>query len=185
MKHLKVAGRYAKALLDLAVEKNELEATYKDVLFVRDTLKAAADLRAVLHSPVITSDKKQTILEAIFGGKVGLLTAHFCALVVRHGREANLGEILERFVVQYRAHQNIVVAQITTADSLGESTLEKLRQLVNVNPLQKVELRTEVKPELIGGFVVRVGDRQADASVAGKLRAIRRTFKENPYQPKL
>lgn len=185
MKHLKVAGRYAKALLDLAVEKQELEATYKDVLFVKDTLKAAADLRAVLHSPVITADKKESILDAIFKGQIGLLTAHFCALVVRHGREANLSEILERFVVQYRQHQNIVVAQITTASDLSENTLNQLRGLVNVNPGQKVELRTEVKPEIIGGFVVRVGDKQADASVAGKLRAIRRTFKENPYQPKL
>jgi F-type H+-transporting ATPase subunit delta len=185
MKHLKVAGRYAKALLDLAVEKNELEATYKDVLHVKDTLKAAGDLRAVLHSPVITADKKESILDAVFKGQIGLLTAHFCALVVRHGREANLAEILERFVVQYRQHQNIVVAQITTASDLSEATLDKLRGLVSINQGQRVELRTEVKPEIIGGFVVRVGDRQADASVAGKLRAIRRSFKENPYQPKL
>lgn len=185
MKHLKVARRYAKALLDLAVEKNELEATYQDVLFVKNTLKAASDLRAVLHSPVITSEKKSAILDAIFKDKIGLLAAHFCALVVRHGREANLGEILERFVVQYREHENIVIAQITTASNLGEATLEQLRGLVNVGAQQKVELRTEVKPELVGGFIVRVGDRQADASVAGKLRAIRRSFKENPYQPKL
>jgi F-type H+-transporting ATPase subunit delta len=183
MRHLKVAGRYAKALLDLAVERGDLEKVYADVQLVRNTLRASSELRAALHSPVIRHDKKEAILDAVFEKQIGDLTRHFCVLVARQGREAHLQEILNRFMVLYRVHQNIVVAKITTAAELDEKTLSRISKLIEVPSGSKVELRTAINPEIIGGFILRVGDLQTDASVSGRLRDIRRTFKENPYLP--
>jgi F-type H+-transporting ATPase subunit delta len=183
MKHLKVAGRYAKALLDLAVERNLLERVYADVQLVRNTLRASSELRAVLHSPVINHDKKEAILDAVFQNNIDELTRHFCVLVARHGREAHLSEILNRFMILYRQHRNIVVAQITTAAELDQETLTNISGLMKIEAGREVEMRTLINPDIIGGFILRVGDLQTDASVSGKLRDMRRAFKENPYLP--
>jgi F-type H+-transporting ATPase subunit delta len=106
MPNPRLASRYAKSLLDLAVEQNALEATLKDVQLLEATGKNR-DFANMLRSPIIKGDKKQEILKAIFGSNLGQLTQAFVNLLISKGREANLPEIATAFISQYKAMKNI------------------------------------------------------------------------------
>jgi F-type H+-transporting ATPase subunit delta len=172
-------------LLDLAVERKEIDAIRNDVTFLLDMLKSAPDLRAVLNSPVIKADKKESIMTEIIGKHVSALSMHFCNLVIRHGREGSLVEIYNAFVRLYDKHMHIVTAEITTAAELDAASLALVQGLVDVDAKFTVQLKNLVKPNLIGGFTVKVGDTLVDASVSTKLKNMRRSFQENPYLPEL
>src|SRR5688572_27459255 len=107
MQNPRLAGRYAKSLLDLAIERNELDAVYKDVLFLQSLCKGNRDLVGFLKSPIISADKKESILKAITEGKISVLRTSFNNLLIRKGREANLPEIRHGFIEQYKSHKNI------------------------------------------------------------------------------
>src|SRR5688500_3782224 len=120
MQNPRLAGRYAKSLLDLAIERNELDAVYKDVLFLQSLCKGNRELVALLKSPVISADKKESILKAITESKISVMTTSYNYLIIRKGREANLPEILQAFIEQYKSHKNIHVVTLTTASEVSE-----------------------------------------------------------------
>jgi F-type H+-transporting ATPase subunit delta len=182
MPNPRLAGRYAKSLLDLAIEKNQLDVVYKDVLFLRDTLKASRELTVLLKSPIIKADKKGKILEAITNGRVSTITATFNKLLLTKGREFYLPEIITAFIEQYKQHQGIQTAKLTTAvpisDDLKQSILDKVSAGRNG---QTVELETAVDDKLIGGFVLEVGDKLVDGSIAYELNNIKKQFQNNDF----
>ncbi len=178
----RLAARYAKSILDLAVERGQLDAVYNDMLFLRDVCRVSPELAGVLRSPIIKTDKKQKILDAVTAGKVSDLTAAFNHLLMSKGREAWLPEIAIAFIDQYKQHLGIQTVKLTTAvpisDALKQSILDKLKTERNA---QQIELNTEVKEELIGGFVLEIGDQLIDTSVAFDLHKIKQQFENNDF----
>ena len=186
MKNARVASRYAKALVSLAVERKELDAVRQDVDFVLNTINGSRDLRVLFASPVVKPDTKQNILTEIFGKHVGKLTLQFLMLLSKHRREANTREILKRFVDLYYIEKNIVIASIKTAMQIDDDLRAEFIALVeNFTKGKKVEIEETIETDLIGGFVVRVGDNQIDASISGKLNRLKTEFKDNPYTPNM
>jgi F-type H+-transporting ATPase subunit delta len=182
MQNPRLAGRYAKSLLDLAIERNELDAIYKDVLFVQSLCKGNRDLVALLRSPVIAADKKESILTAITEGKVSVLMTSFNNLLIRKGREASLPEIVQAFIEQYKTHKNIHVVRLTTASELSEEMKNSIVQKVKEErKIENIELDVKVDPNIIGGFVLEVGDTLIDASIAYDLNAIKKQFLNNDF----
>lgn len=178
----RLASRYAKSLLDLAVEQNSLEATLQDVQLIDTTIRGSRELSAVLKSPVIKADKKDAIVEAVFGTKLSPLTRAFVKLLTTKGREGTLGEMATDFMSQYRTMKNISQVKLVTAAPVSEQVKESIRQKVAAAmPGQSIELTTEVKPELIGGFVLEMGDKLVDASIKRDLNDIRKQFMQNLY----
>jgi F-type H+-transporting ATPase subunit delta len=178
----RLAARYAKSILDLAVEKGQLETIYQDMLLLENTCKSSRDLVALLRSPIIKADKKGKVLDAIFTGKVSPMTSAFIKLLLNKEREAYLPEIATAFVGQYKVHKGISVAKLTTAVPVGEDIKQAvLQKLKAERHLDLVELDTEVRPELIGGFVLEIGDERMDSSVAFELNNIRKQFQNNDF----
>lgn len=174
MKSTRAASRYAKALLDLAAERNELEAVNKDATHALGTLKSSRELRMFLGSPVVKHKVKQDVLKEVYGKNISDLTMQFVLLITRHGREGILPEIFSSFIQQYKASKNIVEATVTTSTAMEKSSLTALQNKLEKALNKNIDLTTEVNPDLIGGYVVEMDNYRLDASLAGSLVKIKR-----------
>jgi|SRR5690606_19621913 len=171
-----VASRYAKSLIDLAQEQGQLDAVKGDVESVISVLKSNSELLAVLKNPIISTDKKRNILAAIFEGKINPVIVSFFYILVNKGRAAILLDIAKEFVREYNEAKGIVNASVTSAMPLSEANLAELQKIIEDEIKAQVVLKNIVDSSLIGGFIVRVGDRQMDASIAGKLNKLEKHF---------
>lgn len=182
MNNPRLASRYAKSLLDLAVEQNQLEVAYADMNLVRKICHTNPDFVALLKSPVIHGDKKEGILNSILESHVSKLTGLFIQLLLRKTRESNLPEIAEAFINQYNAMKGIHRVKITTAVPLDESMkalfIDKVKSATRV---PQVELVTAIKENLIGGFTLEMDGNYIDASILRDLNDVKRQFKSNEY----
>lgn len=185
MSEITVASRYAKSFIDLAQEQNVLEEANKDMHVFYETVKNNAQLRAVLRNPIISSSAKKQILSKIFGNKVSKLTASFFEIMVNKGREAFLYHTASQFFSQYNQIKGVVVAKVTSATPLSESSKKEIEARVAKATNGNVILETKVDPDLIGGFVLTVGDKQYDASLAKSLKELKKEFSSNAYVSQL
>jgi F-type H+-transporting ATPase subunit delta len=185
MQNPRLASRYAKSLVDLAVEKNQIEAVRADMQLLQQVMKTNRDVVNLLKSPIIKPDKKQKILAAILEGKISSITAAFIQLLVIKGRESNLPEITTAFEQQYNVLNNISKVRITTAVPLDAALLNVIRQKVEAGTDKKIEVETIVQEELIGGFVLETEDKLFDASVLRDLKDIKKQFAQNIYVPNI
>ena len=182
MNNPRLAGRYAKSLLDLAIEKKQLEIVYVDMKFLLSVTNSNPDFVSILKSPVITSDKKIKIIEAITGGRVSEITALFIRLLMRKTRESNLPEIVKAFIEQYNKLNNIHPVKITTAVAMSNELKDAIINKIKSNPeFQNIELQEVVKESLIGGFKLEIGDVLVDASIARDLHDVKKQFLGNEY----
>ena len=181
MKESLAARRYAKSLIVLAQEKNILEEIFSDMSLIYSTISNNKDLQLLLKSPVVNTDKKQAILSAIFNNKLNELSSSFLNLISAKKREAIVQNIANSFINQYKHLNNIVIAEVTTAIKLDEKQINKIVSLYKAGPENKFEIIEKVNPEIIGGFVLRVGDNQIDTSISKEIRELKKAFNENPY----
>ncbi|HTJ13489.1 MAG TPA: ATP synthase F1 subunit delta [Dinghuibacter sp.] len=182
----RLATRYAKALIDLAVEKNSLEEVRADMLYWQAVCQASRDLVNMLRSPVINGDKKLAVLQKIGQGHLGTFTGAFFALLIRKGRENDLPEIIDAFLEQYNVLKGIHTVRLTTAAEVGDSVRQTLQERLKTDlSLDKVVLETVVDPSLIGGFTMEFDGKMVDASIARDLRDIRKQFSDNTYIAKI
>lgn len=181
MPNPRLAGRYAKSLIDLAIEKNQLDAVYNDMLQLQAACKGSRELVSLLKSPIIKADKKGKILDAI-ASQITVITASFNNLLLRKGREAYLPEIIDAFIDQYKIFKGIHTAKLTTAVAVSEELKNQILEKIRTDKdVQQVELNTIVDEALIGGFVLEVGDQLVDASVAYDLNNIKKQFQNNDF----
>lgn len=182
----RVAARYAKSLLDLGKEMGTLSAVKADMDLLSKTMAGSRDLRLLLRNPIVKHDKKLAILTAIFGGKVSEMTLRFFAILTSKNRESAIEGIGPEFLAQYNSLQGIQSAEVTSAMALTPAARAEIQALVTKQTgLTDVQLTEKVDPELIGGFVLRVGDNQIDDSVRTSLRKLRTSLQENSYQQQL
>ncbi|HWY38538.1 MAG TPA: ATP synthase F1 subunit delta [Bacteroidia bacterium] len=175
-----VATRYAKSLLQLAVEKGQLENVYADMKHVQSLCEKNKDLANFLHSPIINAGKKVSVIKEIFKGRVSDMSLGFFTILAGKRREMYMADIAKSFVAQYKEYKNILTAVITSAAGIDATVKAKVLELVKQTTKGEVELVEKVDKDLIGGFVLRIGDKQVDASVSRKLNDLRKTFTENP-----
>ena len=182
----RVAARYAKSLLDLGKEMGTLSAVKEDMDLLSKTMAESRELRLLLRNPIVKHDKKLAILKAIFEGKVSDMTLRFFTILTEKNRESAIEGIGPEFLAQYNAMQGIQSAEVTSATPLTAVARLEIRKLVTQQTgLTEVQLTEKVDPELIGGFILRVGDNQIDDSVRTSLRRMRTSLQENSYQNKL
>lgn len=181
MTNPRLATRYAKSLVDLAKEQNQLETVYADMKTLQSINRGNADFVAMLRSPVIASDKKEKIIAAITEGKVSKLTNLFINLLTQKTREGNLPEIITAFITQYNEIHNIQTVKLTTAVPVSDQIKNEIVNKVKAGKDLKVELETKVDPSLIGGFMLEAGDTLVDASIQRDLNDVRKQFLSNVY----
>lgn len=176
----KAARRYAKALLAHAIDKDELSAVSADMKYIQAVCTENENLVAMLKSPVIKIEKKLSVLKAVFSGEIGSLSLKFIDLVAESNREQILPEIAHAFTNLYRAHKGIVSAEVITAVPIDGATRDKVITMVKKLG-DNVELEEKIDEDIIGGFIIRVGDKQYDESIASRISAMKRAFAKNPY----
>jgi F-type H+-transporting ATPase subunit delta len=182
MPNPRLASRYAKSLIDLSIERGQLEPVYNDMLFLQQLTKASRDFLNLLRSPVVSADKKQSIINALTEGKIGEMTNAFTRLLVNKGREGDLPEIITSFIQQYKQKKNIHTVKLTTATEVSEEVKNNIiAQVQKTSDLKNIELETVVDPKIIGGFVLQTGDKLVDASIAYDLKEIARQFENNDF----
>ena len=178
----RVASRYVKSLLDLAINQGSVEKVHADMQLFSDTIKKSRDLELMLKSPVIKHDKKNAILSAVFKSKVSALTMAFIDILTKKNREPLLPEIAGEFHNAYNAYKGIGKASVTTTIAMDEKTREQFKAIVKqLSNRKEVELEEKVDKDLIGGFVLNVEDKQIDASIKNNLKKLKLKFSENPY----
>lgn len=185
MRNTKAAARYAKSLMELSIEQGKLDRCLEDMQLVEAVLDDSKELRAVLKSPVIKADKKMSILEEIFGAKLDKLSIEFLRIVGEKGRDAILVEIVESFVEQVKHHKHIMVAKVVTATPMTDANREKIKAIIEKVHNGELEIIEEVDKNIIGGFILNIADKRIDASVAGKIRELKKEFENNPYESQL
>lgn len=182
MSEFRAASRYAKSLLELADEKGVLEEVHNDMLEFSELCAENREFVLMLKNPVIKHDKKRAILEQIFKGKVNDLTMAIFDIITRKNREAILPMIAREFHNQYNLLKRVEVAKVTTAVPLSPELRIQIGDLVKkISSKDKVELTEVVDKDIIGGYVLKIGDRQIDDSLRSKLKALELKFSQNPY----
>ncbi len=182
MPNPRLATRYAKSLIDLAIEKGQLETIFADMQWLQAVCKGSRDFVVLLRSPVIKADKKEKIVEAVTKGHIGEITNGFIRLMIRKSRESYLPEVVTAFIKQYKVNKNIYTVRLTTATVLSDELKNAImKQIRDTTPMQQIELEAGVNKDLIGGFVLQAGDKLIDASIAYDLKNIAKQFENNDF----
>lgn len=185
MSAYRVASRYAKSLLELAVENGQLEEVHRDMNSVLEMAEQSADFVDAINSPVISSDQKLILIRALFGKSVTPLTSKFFELVSKKGREGLLPDMAKGFHRLYNEHLGIQRAEVVATIQLDEALRSTFKDIVKeVSGKDKVELIEKINPNVIGGFILRIEDRQLDESIKSKLQQLRLGFTQNLYEKK-
>jgi F-type H+-transporting ATPase subunit delta len=173
----KAASRYAKSLIDLSTEQNALEEMKNDMVLFEDVVNSNSELEAILKNPIVPLDKKSGILNDVFGNKVHKITQSFLRLVVNKGRAGILFETSKQFIHQYNLIKGIVTAEVTSATALTDENRKEIISLVKKElGANEVIIKEKLNDKLIGGFILKVGDKQFDASIASGLNKLKREF---------
>ena len=165
----RIANRYAKALLDLSIEENSLDKVNADMLQLSEICKESKDFGNLLNSPIVDSSKKLEIFKLIFGTKMEKMSVDFMNLIIQNSREALLPNIANSFIDLYKVNKNILDVTVISAAKLNEATKTVIADKIKKSFNGTVVLIEKIDPTLIGGFIVRIGDKQIDASIASQL----------------
>lgn len=184
MQESRAASRYAKSLLQLAQEKNVLDFVVHDMDLFAKTCDANRSFVTTLGSPIINHDKKLTILKKLFEGKVNPLTISFFEIIVRKNREALLPQIAKEFNAQYLELKGVLSGEVVTPFPISDELRNQFKGIVSNAYGKDVVLKEKVDKDIIGGFVLKVGDKQIDESVKSKLQKLKNKFKDNSYVAK-
>lgn len=167
-----LAIRYAQALFTLAKQQNRLDEQLGELIKVGLLFSEHNQLRKALQSPTVPSTVKKTILQRVLTGRVSDTTLHFFYVLVDKNREIYLESITEGYKELLRQERNQVHVVIQTAAELSAATKQQVEARMRTYTGKQVELQYEVVPELLGGLVIRMGDRIIDGSVRHQLSEI-------------
>lgn len=173
MNENKISVRYAKSLFALGKETDALLVLKQDIELLYQCIREIPELKVVIHSPVIRSLEKIKLFDEMFRAAFNPVTLTFIRLVLDKRREEYLAGISRYFLTLMKTEQGIQAADVVTATPLSENLRQSILNLITRKFKAQVELNESVDPALIGGFILRVGDQQIDASITSKLRKIK------------
>jgi F-type H+-transporting ATPase subunit delta len=172
MKSTKAAGRYAKALLELALDQQKIEVIENNMQQILTVANETHDFQVFLSSPLIKVDKKLEVIKSIFSN-FDALSLSFLEMVATNRREALITEIASAFLSQLKDHRGIVAVTIISAQTLDAQTKTQITSKISASINGTLEITENIDESLIGGFIVRMGDHQIDASVKNQLNRLK------------
>ena len=171
-------GRYAEALLDLADQAKSLTRVEKDLKSIGKAFADSADLRRMAESPVFATEDKVAALTALAKkAKASVLVQQFIGTVAANRRAQDIPSIIAAFNELVARRRGSQVAKVTSATKLTQAQLTQLKSQLKKATGKPVEIETDIDPDLLGGFVVRLGSRLFDASLKTKLEDMRLALK--------
>ena len=171
-----ISVRYAKALYLLGKEKGLLDQIKNDIVLISGTMNSIPDFKLVIESPVIKPSQKIKAVNLIFRGRIQEISLSFLNILIKNKRENSLGGICRRFLEIYSKEKGIKTALITTAIALDGNVSKSLSEILAKEFNAKIEIEHKQNPEILGGYILKVGDQQYDASVANSLRKIKQAL---------
>jgi len=186
MQNPRLAERYAKSLIDLSAELNQLDAVHEDMLSLQSICKQSREFVLMLNSPIINADKKHKIINAITDGKISKIAQTFIQLLCSKNRESNLPGIVTSFIEQFNKIKGIHKVKLTTAmaisDEIKNSFIQKIKAATDI---KIIELESKVNENLIGGFTLEMDGKLIDASILRDIKDVKKQFANNDYIHKL
>ncbi|WP_346985509.1 ATP synthase F1 subunit delta [Chryseobacterium sp. POE27] len=174
----KVAKRYAQGLLDFTNESGQTATVFSEMKDVVKIMKESADLNKFFMTPYIDSKKKVEVANEIFKG-LSVSSKNLITLVIRHGREKQLKNIAQEFINKVEDINGVQRVTLTIATQLSNENIEQILKSTDLVNNSNFDLAVNVKPEILGGYILRVGDQQVDASVRSKLNHVKKDFQLN------
>lgn len=171
----KAAYRYANATYELADEAKLLKSMFSDMKILQATLVSSSELKNLLKNPVINLNKKAQIAKAVFKDSNDL-TKKLLQLLADKNRIHQIDQVADAFIALYEKAHDIQRATVVSATALDQSTEKDIRKKIKELTGNEVELHKETDASLIGGFLLKINDKQYDASVAGKFKRIRQNL---------
>lgn len=166
---------YAKALFDLAKEKNQIATIKADAVALRDVCTKSTDFKDFIANPTIANDKKVEVLKNLFSGKVQTETLEFLLLLVKKGRLSQLPSICEAAIYFFNQEENIIQVKLTTATSISDNEKSTIASKFLGN--KKYEMENVVNPSIIGGFVLEFDNKILDNSISNQLNQFKNNLK--------
>lgn len=167
------ARRYARALLDVALQQNEAEALRRDLREAVALLAAQKDLRSALEHPALPAEAKKKLVEAVWRGRGSKILGRLLGLLAERGRMELLPAIEESYGALWNAHRGVLAAEAVSAVPLDEGQTQAVADALRRATGKAVELQTRADPALLGGLLVKMAGRTYDGTVRGRLRALR------------
>ena len=168
-----VSKTYGDALFEIAVEENRTDSLMEEISMVQAVLNENSDFEKILMHPEIPKSKKLQVIEDVFKGKISDALTGFLRIVVTKGRYKDLPDIFAYFIARVKEYKKIGVAEVTSAVLLDEMQKQKIEQkLLETTRYQTMEIEYKVDESLIGGLMIRIGDRVVDSTIKSKLAAL-------------
>lgn len=182
MRNTKVKKRYAKALFDLANEQNIVENVFSDMQFINDVCIAVPEFKTLMRSPIVKADKKIKVINSILPSTTSELTRRFITLITKKNRESFVDLVAIEFIELYKEQQNIKTVYLTTSVEISPSLIELFKKEISEELNSKIDLIESVDSKLIGGFIIKSGDKVFDSSLLGKIEKLKSEFSQNEYK---
>ena len=174
-----VSTTYADALFETGIEENTLDDLYDEALSVRQILKDNPDFSRLMNHPKILKEEKEQIMESVFKGRLSDEFTGFLRLIVANKRYADIDSILDYFVLKVKEHKKIGIAYVTTPLELTESQKEAVKKkILDTTDYVSMEMNYAIDESLIGGMVIRIGDRVVDSSIRTKLEGLKKELND-------
>lgn len=167
-----ISIRYARALLKGSMEQHVEEQVYQEMQTLAESYINVPDLRRTIDNPMIADEKKVELLLTASGGNVSDMTKRVIELIIAEGREKLTQFIANSYITLYRQQRNITNGKLTTAVPVSKEIQEKMQKMVESRTNGTVEFTTEVKPEILGGFILEYDTYRMDTSVKKQLSNI-------------
>ncbi|NVK52055.1 MAG: ATP synthase F1 subunit delta [Flavobacteriaceae bacterium] len=185
MKGARPALRYARAILNLAKETGLETKVNADMQFIATTISENDNLQTMLKSPVIKASDKKRVLNALFIDKVNAISLGLFNLLEENKRMEMLHSIASHYTIIYDYLKSMDIAKVTTAVPMTKALEEKILQKVVELTGNKTSIENIVDSSILGGFILRVGDMQYDASISNNFNELRKEFDNSHYIPKI
>lgn len=170
-----ISKTYGDALFDIAVENNKTDVFFEEIKGLKQVLAENPELLRFLGHPDIELSEKVAVVENVFNGRISAEIVGLLRIVVTKGRASYLTGILDYFIAKTKEFKKIGVASVTSAAELSDVQKKKIvEKLLSSTSYKEFEMNYKVDPELIGGVVIRIGDRVVDGSVRNKLANLKK-----------
>ena len=170
-----VSNTYGQALFELAVEEGKEELFLEEVGTLKEILSENPDFNRLMNHPKILKEEKLAVLSQVFQGRISDELAGFLHLIVNKDRYGDIDAILDYYIDEVKKLKGIGIAYVTTAVALSEANQKEVEEkLLSTTSYKQMEMHFQVDEELIGGMIIRIGDRVVDSSIQTKLFEMRR-----------
>ena len=168
-----VSKTYGDALFELAVEENRTDSLMEEILMLQTVLKENKDFEKILEHPEISKQNKLQVIEDVFKGRISDALTGFLRIVVTKGRYKDLPDIFAYFIARVKEYKKIGVAQVVSAVPVTDGQKQKIeKKLLDTTHYETMEIEYKVDESLIGGLLIRIGDRVVDSTIKHRLTSL-------------